>query len=204
MFALTLLVAIAGVLAGCAKQDSQQQTSNPGASQQSAKSVTETNVKPVGSEFSLVGVWLGTSGMDREALNQRLETLDPESQQRLLATAATFDSMFVAAQYNEDQSLELDMTITPQGSDTLRDQAYGSWEASKESDQSLLVRTVEYHGDQKEESTKRYVIVDENHFVITPNVSDDLKEFQPVVLFERVAESEIPMTAAGESATELK
>lgn len=211
MYSLALMVALTGSFIGCGgSKDAQptaqtksvktpaQQVSTVTASSSAATSAVNS------SDFRLIGVWLGTSGFDKQAVEAKAATLDPESAAALLVTAATFDSMFIAAQYNPDGTLELDMTIQPVGGDVLSDQAFGTWQATKAGENALEVTTVEQHGDQTETSVKRYTIIDEDHFTIVPRVSEDLSEMSPIVLFERVLDEQIPLSAEATSDQDLR
>lgn len=208
---LVLIVALAAGMVGCAnkseeKKSSKAETNSATAQQVSVKSNTAISAQPVdNSQFSLVGIWLGTSYLDEQALNEKLASLESEeARQNLMIKAQTFYSMWMAAQFNEDQSMEVDVEITLPSGEMLEDQATGSWEASLDKENSLIVKTVEHRGEQTETSTKRYVIVDQDHISLVPSVAEELQGLQPFVIFQRQSDEQIPLSAQADGDESLK
>jgi len=211
LLGLVLIVALAAGTVGCGKKSeekisSKAETNSAAAQQVSVKSNTTINAQPVdNSQFNLVGIWLGTSYLDEQALNEKLASLDSEeARQNLMTKAQTFYSMWMAAQFNADRTMEVDVEITLPSGETVEDQATGSWQATMGAENSLTVTTVEHRGEQTETSTKRYLIVDQDHISLVPSVAEELQDLQPFVIFQRQSDEQIPLSAQADAEESLK
>ena len=211
LLGLLVIVALAAGFTGCAnkseeKKSGKAETNSTVAQQVSAKSKSTANTRPAGdAQFSLVGVWLGTTYLDEQALNEKLAAIQDEAvRANLLSKAETFYSMWMAAQFNLDQTMELDVEITLSSGDVMKDQAQGSWKAAPGDENTLMVTTVEHRGEQTDTSTKTYLIVDQDHISIVPSVAEELQDLHPFIIFQRQADQQIPLSAQADSAESLK
>ena len=211
LFGLVMIVALAGGISGCAnkteeKKSSKAESNSTPAVQVSARTNSTANTRPADdSQFSLVGVWLGTSYLDEQALNEKLTSVQDEAaREDLLSKAQTFYSMWMAAQFNTDETMELDVEITLPSGEIMKDQARGTWKASAGEQNTLIVTTVEHRGEQTDTSTKRYMIVDQDHISIVPSVAEELQDLQPFVIFQRQSDQQIPLSAQADGDENLK
>lgn len=174
----------------------------------SAETRTENNpavTQPNQAEFDLTGVWYGESAYDVDAFNARIATLSAPDALKLQDQISTFSTIVMAAEFRPDSVVELDMMITTNDGQQLRDRSVGTWKVLEKSGNQLTLETSEYKTADQQPTKKVYVyqVVDKDHFQFVPeSVSADLKAFAPRIQFQRVeqplAEAEVAEAQNGE------
>jgi hypothetical protein len=165
----------------------------------SAKSVSAGASQSTNIESPLVGVWLGTAGLDEGLLQRKMDSLpDEESRAKLLSMARTFSSTYVGLQFDPDRNLEMDMIIEQPDGTPIRDRSSGTWEIAQVDGKSVTVHLHETIEGKTESSTKCYVFQDNDQFVLIPAVVPDLRDCNPVIVFVRESLADPAETASSE------
>ena len=208
---LTLsLMFVASSLTGCAKKSEQQPPAQNETAPSPIKPVSaRLDAAPVAqsqNSFDLSGVWVGTSGLDQQALQEKLASLPANDREALITRARVFDSIFMAYQFNADHTMEVDMEIVLPNQEKIKEQAFGEWQAVPGENNALLVTTIEHRENGPTEKTvKRFLILNENEFQIIPtNIAPELEDLKPFYLFQRQSLASIPLSAEAPSQEVLK
>ena len=189
--------------------DSQQVSSSNVVDQEGASPATvaatvkEKVTDPVGLE--LQGVWYGEAVYDVDAFNQRLSEIPPEEALKLQEMVSTFATVIMAAEFRADSVVELDMMITRQDGQQMRDRSVGTWAIVARDRENLKVETSEYKSENGDPAKKVYVykVLDQDHFHFVPDsVSPDLHPFSPRIVFQRVEQPLEDSAAVAEEPTE--
>lgn len=167
------------------KTDTQTKTETTSAETPKADATASPN--------QLVGMWLGACGYDEEKVEQKLSSFQTqEEKQEFLNQLKTFDSMYIAYEFAADETMEMDLYMEPAGSEPVRSQMIGRWKVDQVKGKSMQVRIAEYKADNTwgEITTKNYTFIDGDSFAVVPSVAANLKDIDPVVIFQRAAEEE--------------
>lgn len=170
-------------LTGCGGGDS---GSGSGSSEGGGTTETQTSST---APRELSGTWLGVAYLDDELLNKKRALIeDEETLLRFNALVATFESMYVGADFAADGTFSIEAEVTPAGGETIVQASAGRWTIETRSGDVLVVGWEEVKQDGSLESeSKEYMFLDANRFVWRPNVSPDLQECEAMIVFERKA-----------------
>ncbi len=149
----------------------------------------------------LVGTWLGVAYVEDEKVAARLaQVTDPTQRMSLDAQLATFQSMVVGAEFAADGSFTIEAELTPAGGQTARDATAGTWTIKSEDGDVVVVESKETKTDGLFElSEKEYTFIDDDHFVWIPAVSQDLRECDAMIVFEKQTASTDEGTGVAEA-----
>ena len=174
------LAVVSVVMSGCSGGDSG--TSAPSTDSKETPTSAATSKPP-----ELVGTWLGVAYLDDELLAKKRATITDETTlANFNALVATFESMFVGADFAADGTFSIEAEVTPAGGERMVQASAGRWTIQTLSGDVMVVGWEEVKEDGSIESeAKEYTFLDASHFVWRPNVSPDLKDCEAMFVFER-------------------
>lgn len=135
----------------------------------------------------VVGTWLGQAMLDETALEQKLEQLPADEQERIFVIAENFLSTVMAMDVRNDGTIESDIEMQPLGEPAIRDNTVGQWRATQIDDDQLAVELAELAADDSTVITKRSFrfYPDRNAFVMSVPIPTELEGCQAMMIFER-------------------
>lgn len=177
------LVVSSLALTGCSGGDS-----GAGSGSDSGSSTTQTPTSSAAAQKrELVGTWLGVAYLDDELLEKKRATItDPQTLANFNALVATFESMFVGAEFASDGTFTIEAEVTPAGGERVVQATAGNWSIQTQSGDVIVVNWNEIKEDGSVETeNKEYTFLDPTHFVWRPSVSPDLQDCEAMFVFER-------------------
>lgn len=163
----------------------------PSLAAQSAEPQSSSERRQTSGQHDLHGVWYGEAVFDVDAYNARMSQLDPVQAARLQEMVGTFSTIIMGAEFRADSVMELDMMLTAQDGQALRDRTVGTWKVRQTTPISVTIETAEYKNNEQQPVQKVYVyqFIDQDHFQFIPDsISPELREFSPRIVFQRVKE----------------
>ncbi len=151
----------------------------------------------------LVGAWLGSAFLDEQRLVEKLESLPNDRQTAAVNLADEFLTTVVAMDLRQDGSLELEIEVTPFGSQPLRDGGVGTWRIVETSADQVLIemRTKLSDGEVTTDRHRFRYYPDGNQIAQLVPLGADLDPCNPVIILHRQPVSQTNMaeqTAVGE------
>ena len=208
-FGAGFLGAVALVVTGCGGSgDSSGGASGSGAGSSGSGGASTPATAPAETKTSattnpadrLVGTWLGVAYLEEEKVQAKLASLtDETARMSLTAQAETFQTMVVGADFSAAGEFTIEAELTPVGGQATRDASSGTWQVKTASGDVLVVVSQEAKADgTTEASEKQYTFVDDSHFVWIPAVSQDLRDCDAMIVFEK----QVPSTGEGAEVAE--
>ena len=192
-------------LTGCGKSDSggSPTTTPPATTETSSRGAAAPPVRAGAAR--LVGTWLGVAYLEEDKVAAKMARVTDDNLRLSLNTQVdTFQSMVVGAEFTAAGSFTLEAELTPAGGQTARDTSTGAWKIKTEAGDVIVVESQEPKTDGLFDiSEKEYTFIDDDHFVWIPAVSQDLRDCDAMIVFERQTPSsdvgtgvaEVPGTA---------
>lgn len=176
-------LALSSLMTGCGGGDSGGGSGSGGAA---ATGETQTS-SAAPKERELVGTWLGVAYLDDELLTKKRATItDAQTLANFDALVATFESMFVGAEFASDGTFTVEAEVTPAGGERVVQATAGNWTIQTQSGDVIVVGWNEVKEDGTVETeNKEYTFLDDTHFVWRPSVSPDLQDCEAMFVFER-------------------
>lgn len=195
-FGFGLVSAAALAVTGCGGSGSATPNSSAPAS---APAETKTSAATSPAD-RLVGTWLGVAYLEEEKVQAKLASItDETARMSLTAQAETFKTMLVGADFAAGGEFNIEAELTPVGGQTTSDASTGTWQIKTASGDVLVVVSNETKADgTSEASEKQYTFVDDTHFVWIPAVSQDLRDCNAMIVFEK----QVPVAEEGAEVAE--
>ena len=188
--ALTIMMAgVAALSVGCAERPAS--VSSAGEQDQApaaiATGVSDRRETAAPLSDVIVGTWLGQAMLDETALEQKLEQLPADQQEKVFVIADNFMSTVMAMDIREDGTIESEVEMQPIGERPIRDSTVGQWRATQIDNDQLSVELAELAQDNSTVVTKRSFrfYPDRNAFVMSVPIPAELKGCQAMMIFER-------------------
>jgi hypothetical protein len=187
---LILCASLAGLLiVACNAQNTASDGGGTTANTGTAASNASTNTLL---SSPLVGTWYGRARLDMDRVQQHLETLtDPYQREDFRAMVNSFLSTEMAARFESNGSMELDVQIQPAGQPVTRGSSIGSWRLLESTSDSVLIETAEQlaNGSTAIDRVRYQFAADGNVAYMVAGVNALLANCNPLMVFDRVAET---------------
>lgn len=201
------IVALLGlfVVVGCSSKTEKNET--PKQPQQQAPvdktaQIQNSNDPLATVQQKMVGLWYGRAAMAEEQARQAIESqTDNAVRNRMLAGAQLFLSTEMALQLSADGTMEQQVEVVIEGKPQQMS-GTGTWRVLEQHDNNVVaVELVENAADGTSTTTKRLFQLDANaqSLLMPAPVVDELTEFNPVLVFNRVPD--LPDSHTAESPT---
>ncbi len=189
----TLLIAtvlMCMLVLGCAKKTTTKPTEQ---SQNPKPSIDATAVgEPRSAGFeemrrSLVGIWLGQTGIDTDKLQQKLAALEGDSKAELESLVQDFMTTIMAIDFRDDGTMDSEIELTFGGQDLELEASHGTWKIIEVQQNCVTVATVEQLADGTiEESQQSFEFhEDRSMLVTTVPAQNGLRDLNPRLVFHR-------------------
>lgn len=178
LFSVLLLISTIG----CGSSTTESTTAKGKTSATLASTSTSNDSET--SQFELAGLWVGTTTCEPELVKAKLATCTGDEQTSLIAKIQSFESMKLAVNYADNQTMEAESEMIVDGK-VLVDASTGSWEIAGLADGKLSVTIHEVLGSETKSSTKVYQVFDKDTLLLFPALDPALQELKPMITFIR-------------------
>jgi hypothetical protein len=177
------------VLVACNAQQSASSKAES-AGQANAKDTSTVTTTPVSTPL-IVGTWYGKARLDMVRVQQRYDSMTNIYQrQDFQDMVNSFLSTEMAARFDGNGSMELDVQIQPAGQEVARGNSRGQWRILDDTTPgSVLLETVEYlpNGLQSTDKVRYTFGPDGNVAYMVAGVNQLLADCNPLIVFDRVS-----------------
>jgi|GEM_PF-7113248 len=149
--------------------------------------------------MKLDGIWAGVGYLDHEKLAKHLEAMpEGDAKEILFHKAGTFLSIVAAMEFRADGMLETEMEVTGADGQVQREPTIGTWRIVEVRDSRRLVELNETLADEQKRVSRQLIqfYEDGEHIAVLIETDPLLKDFNPLIVMERVPAEKIALAEA--------